>query len=97
MVKILDCDFIFHCSLSLCGKTTGCDPEELGSSPRDCTTMFKKSTLEAAKTSLEERNHFLTHQIAALQKQIDDERQARVEIAKASTPIIQQIPASTGK
>ena len=55
------------------------------------------ATLEAAKTSLEERNHFLTHQIAALQKQIDDERQARVEIAKASTPIIQQIPASTGK
>lgn len=59
--------------------------------------QVQTATLEAAKTSLEERNHFLTRQIAALQKQIDDERQARVEIAKASTPVIQQIPASTGK
>ena len=33
----------YYCSLSLCGKTTGCDPEEFGSSPRDCTTIFKNS------------------------------------------------------
>ena len=50
MVRTLGCDFIFHCSLSLCGKTTGCDPEELGSSPRDCTTMFKKSTEKALES-----------------------------------------------
>ena len=30
-----------YCSLSLCGKTAGCDPEKLGSSPRDCTNRSK--------------------------------------------------------
>lgn len=55
------------------------------------------ATLEASKASLEERNSFLTSQIEALQRQIDDERKARVDIAKASQPVIQQIPAPAGK
>lgn len=59
--------------------------------------QVQTATLEASKASLEERNTFLGNQIAELQNQIAEERKARVEIAKANTPVIQQVATPVSK